>query len=209
MFPSPSLGPPLLSGSWSPPPPWTIPLGGVFAGALGAGEMAADGGALGTAATGGGATGGATVTGGAEGGATVVGGSAGCVTGVAGLAAAAGRWRVAGPLAAVAEWDIMPTKVATVAITATATKANVMRSLRDMSDPFFGLIEARRPKTTFGLGSGKVYGGQVRMVHFVLASASAGPPISGERTGEAGSEKVAPLRGDQAPGHQSRSGPGP
>jgi hypothetical protein len=104
-FPSPSLGPPLLSASWSPPLPWGIPLttaGGVATGG------AVGGGGGGTVVGGGG-----TVVGGVVGGGTVGGGGGGtAVAGVVGggvVGAGAGTAVGGGGVVVVArEFDVSP-----------------------------------------------------------------------------------------------------
>jgi hypothetical protein len=90
--PSPSLGPPLLSASWSPPFPWGMPLGAVAGGLVvgGGGGVVVGGGAAGA--------GGLVVGGAAVGGGLVAGGGGAVVTGglVVGGAAVGGGLVVGG-----------------------------------------------------------------------------------------------------------------
>ena len=106
-LPSPSLGPPLLSASWSPPLSWAIPL--TMAGGGATGGAVVGGGATGGAVVGGGGGGGGTVGGGVVVGGAVVAGAGTAVGGVVGAGGAVEVWAAGVGLMAVAwEFDIRP-----------------------------------------------------------------------------------------------------
>jgi hypothetical protein len=117
--PSPSIGPPLLSASWSPPFPWGIPLGAVTGGVVVGGAVGGGAAVVGglVAAGGGGLVvggGGALVVGGAVvGGGLVVGGGGGLVVGgaVGGGAAVVGGLEVVGGVATIALTTGVPARV--------------------------------------------------------------------------------------------------